>query len=186
MNRAPPADYIAIDLVSDNQVKKNKKPRIDPPVEVILPKGPKPNQINSPPSFPTNMNMIVEEEMIEYVDKEFETPSERMESKASVNESIDKFFDRSISRVQKSSPKKNPQNGKPKKPVLQSFNPVPERKTVEPSLNNAPYLLDVRASQGNGIQNKQITLNTHKVTTGSSNRKVEYCCLILIVEYDAE
>lgn len=184
MSRAPPADYIAIDLVSDTKTQKNSK--ADPPIEVLMPKGPKPIQNNSPPNFPTNMKMIVEEEIIEYVDKEFETPSERMDSKASVSESIDNFFDRSISRVQKSSPKKNPQSGNPKKPVLQSFNPVPERKTAEPSINNTPYQLDVRASQGNGIQNKQITLSTHKVSNGSAIRKVIYCYLILIGEFDAK
>ena len=141
----------------------------------MVPKGPRPNVTSSPMErLSSNMKMIVEEEIIEIGDKEFETPSERMDKdgKTSKAESMDQFFERSISRVQKSSPKKNPQSGKTKKPVLQSFNPVPERKTVEPSINNTPYQLDVRASQGNGIQNKPITLNTHKVPMGGSSRKV--------------
>lgn len=167
VKKAPPVDYIAIDLEEDrhNQTERYTEPSF----EVLLPRSKKPIEADSPEAIKSKMNMIAEEEFYEITDKEFETPSERLDVKT--NKAVNS--EKSILKVQKSNPKKFPHPAKSQKQFLVSFNAAPDRKTFEPSINNTPYKFEVRASQGNGT-GKPITMKTHKIPPGSVNRKVTY------------
>jgi hypothetical protein len=174
MNNSPPVDYVAIDLEEDRQEQIDSY--TEPSFEVLLPRTKQSIEICSPKTTNSRMNMIAEEEIIDITDKEFETPSERLE-KIDVKSNKDDKNTKPIFKVQKSYPKKFPSPTKSHKQILISFNAAPDRKTYEPSINKTPYSFDVRASQGNGTSQgndstKNLTMKTHKIPPSGISRKV--------------
>jgi hypothetical protein len=170
VNKTPPVDYVAVDLEEEKQ---NQNERYtEPSFEILLPRSKKAIETNPSETIKSKMNMIAEEEFYEITDREFETPSER--SNAKTNKTV--IVEKSILKVQKSSPKKSSNAAKSQKQFLVSFNAAPERKTIEPSINNTPYNFEVKSSQGIGT-GKHVTLKTHKIPPSSINRKVTYLIL---------
>lgn len=152
----------------------------EPSIEVLIPKKPMKREsaeASSPPEITTQIKLVEEEEEIE--DKEFETPSERME--------MGRFTNLSVNSGVKKSPGSymNMQSDfKQSKTTLQSFNPIAEAPPKEedyPAMGdiNQPYHLDVRASLGNTAE-KQLVLNTHKMTN-SVQRKVRFKLVTICV-----
>lgn len=140
----------------------SKDPRISP-VEVSSPP-----EINSPPEI-TRKIVLVEETEEEINDKEFETPSERME--------VGKYTSQSINSISRTTNKKLTQSeARPLKTALQSFNPImeaPQKEEEQAAIKNSqPYHLDVRASHGSPVMQEVLTLNTHKVNKQPAKRKV--------------
>jgi hypothetical protein len=167
VNKAPPVDYIAIDLEEDKH--EQNEGYTEPSFEVLIPRSKKAIETNPSETIKSKMNMIAEEEFYEITEREIETPSDR--SNAKTNKTV--IVEKSVLKVQKSSPKKTPLPAKSQKQFLVSFNAAPGRKTSEPGINNTPYKFEVKSNQGNG-GGKHVTLNTHKIPPSSINRKVTY------------
>lgn len=141
-----PTDYISINL-NDAKRKSNT-----PSVEIYVPKRnvKSPTEMSSPPELTARMN-LVEEKPEEDDNEDFETPSERMETRRFKvhNETASKDKSPGSIKMQYSSEEKNVETN-----IVKS-----QEKSETVQNNMMPYQMDVRASLGSSIQRSPPRVN---------------------------
>jgi hypothetical protein len=137
-----PTDYISVNLIDA------KRKKQQPTVEIYAPKRnvKSPTEMSSPPELTARMN-LVEEKPEEDDNEDFETPSERMETRRFKIKTETASKDKSPGSI------KMHYNSEEKNAGI-NFNKSQERSDNAQTVQNTmqPYQMDVRASLGSSIQ----------------------------------
>lgn len=154
---------MAIDLHSEKEKKA-------PKVEVFVPKSKPIPQAQKPAKVePVDHVKFQEEEDEEIEDKDFETPSERMESRRFITTMSEQHISKKVFNTDF----QEGANRNGLKPDLQSFRPIIECKNEDGTKAKTieqPYQLDVRASCGTAA-NKPLIVSGNK-SPSNTGRKV--------------